>query len=126
MAASAQLLRDLLGPAGDPARERLFRMQVTLCLQRAATPEEIAMTPDYFKTDPPIDLAGGPVEILEESEEGSLTTQPCLNPTHLLLDPHTPLLWAPVDCQQCEPCRARQLLQAERDVATGGLLRGFR
>src|SRR5262245_6922702 len=118
-AASAALLRRVLGPAGNPARERIFRMQVTLCLHRAITPEEYAQTPAWFKTAAPVDLAGGPVEVLWESEAGSLSTQPCRNPTRQPLDPRDPLLWLPYDCGQCDTCQARLLAQDARDQLTG-------
>ena len=73
---SAALLRRLLGPVGNPARERLFRMNVTLCLHRALTAEEVAALPSYFHEDPAQDLAGGPIEILSESEPGLPSTMP--------------------------------------------------
>jgi hypothetical protein len=113
---SADVLRRVLGPAGDPTRERLFRMQISVCLHRAATPEEIAGLPAYFHADPATDLAGGPVEILFESEEGSASTRPCHTPRRLPLDPSNRLLWFPLDCGQCPPCRARAALDAEYDA----------
>lgn len=116
--AEGHLLR-LLGPAGNPGRERLFRMQVTLCLHRALTDEEVAMAGPALRTDTPIDLAGGPVEILRETEEGLLTTKPCHTPAKVRLDPRDPLLWFPADCNQCPPCVARMKLQEERQRASG-------
>jgi len=119
MTESKELLRAFLGSAGNPARERIFRMQVTLCVHRALTGDEIDALPDWFHTDPPVDLAGGPVEILEETEEGLPTTRPCANPGHYPLDPRNPLLWFPTDCGACEPCKARQALSEERERETG-------
>jgi hypothetical protein len=108
--ASAALLRRLVGPAGDATRERLFRMNVTMCLHRALTDEEVDSLPPSFHTDPPTDLAGGPVEVLWESEPGWPSTRPCQRPTRHLLNPREPLLWLPIDCGDCEPCRARAAL----------------
>lgn len=119
MAESIGLLRRLLGPAGDASRERVFRMQVTVCLHRALSPVEIAGLPAYFETDPAVDLAGGPVEILEESEEGWETTKPCHTPTRIPLDPSNPLLWFPSDCGACPPCQARAALTADHDERIG-------
>jgi len=116
---SAVLLRRLLGPAGNPNRERIFRMQITMCLHRAITAEEYQQTPDWFKTAQTTDLAGGPVEILYESEEGSLSTRPCLKPDKQPLDPRDPLLWLPLDCGQCETCQARKVAQDARDRLVG-------
>jgi hypothetical protein len=120
---SAGLLRRVLDPAGDPTRERLFRMNVTLCLHRACTPEEVASLPAWFHDAPPIDLAGGPVEILEETEPGLPTTRPCLNPVHIPLYPNDTLLWLPGPCGTCPPCRARQALTEGRERAAGMLAR---
>lgn len=116
--AEALLLR-LLGPAGDPSRERLFRMQVTMCLHRALTQEEAGGLPAYFERDPATDLAGGPVEILRETEQGWETTKPCHHPSKVALDPRDMLLWFPADCGDCPPCLARAELQQRRDDATG-------
>lgn len=124
IADSAALLRRMIGPAGNTERERLFRMNVTLCLHRACTPEEVASLPDYFHTDPATDLAGGPVEILYESEEGSLSTRPCHNPGRYPLDPRNPLLWFPLDCRACPPCRARAKLDATYDEKNDGIATG--
>lgn len=116
--AEAHLLR-LLGPAGNPARERLFRMNVTMCLHRALTDEEVDAAGPALRTDAPTDLAGGPIEILRETEEGLETTKPCHNPTRVGMDPRDALLWLPFDCTKCPPCIARMALQEERDLATG-------
>src|SRR5215471_9484725 len=107
MAASWALLRRLVGPCGDPSRERIFRMQITTCLHRAASDDDLARVPAWFCSARPIDLAGGPVEILFETEPGLPSTHPCHNPTKIPLDPRNPLLWFPDDCGTCEPCLAR-------------------
>lgn len=114
----ANLLR-LLGPAGNPARERLFRMNVTMCLHRALTVAEVQALPAYFHVGEPVDLAGGPIEVLRETEEGWETTKPCHNPIRQALDPRDPLLWIPVDCGDCPPCQARSALRDERDRVSG-------
>jgi hypothetical protein len=108
-AESAAMLRRLLGPAGNPARERLFRMNVTLCLHRALTADEVDALPAYFHADPPTDLAGGPVEVLWESERGAASTRPCEDPVRADLG-GGPLLWVPFDCGSCPPCVARAAL----------------
>src|SRR5262245_37115967 len=107
MSDSIDLLRRVLGPAGDPEHERIFRMQVTLCIPRALTADEVERLPDYFHEAEPIDLAGGPVEVLWESEPGLPSTMPCRDPERIPIDPRNPLLWFPSDCGRCEPCRAR-------------------
>ena len=82
-------------------------MQVTLCIHRALTAEDVAALPAYFHTDPATDLAGGPVEIIYETEEGLLSTRavPCAR-----ADSARPLESAAVDsgdCGACPPCGAR-------------------
>lgn len=104
---SSALLNRLIGPAGNKRRQRLFRMNVTLCLHRACTPEEVASLPAYFHQDPATELAGGPVEILWETEEGSDSTKPCHAPGRLDFGYRDPLLWLPQDCGACPPCQAR-------------------
>jgi hypothetical protein len=112
---SIALLRRVLGQAGNAERERVFRMQITTCLHRATTPEEVAALPAYFHEAEATDLAGGPVEILWESEEGGLSTKPCHAPRKQMLDPRNSLLWFPLDCGQCPPCRARAALDQHMD-----------
>lgn len=113
---SMGLLRQALGGAGDASRERIFRMQVTVCLHRALTPEEVASLPEYFHADQAVDLAGGPVEILYETEVGLLSTQPCEQPEHIPLDRTNPLLWLPGDCGRCPPCLDRATRDEEMDA----------
>jgi hypothetical protein len=107
MQSSLALLRRVLGPAGNAARERAFRMQITACLHRALTDDEVAGLPASFHAAEPIDLAGGPVEVLYETEPGRPSTRPCVRPERRRLDDRGSLLWYPVDCGGCEPCRAR-------------------
>lgn len=98
---------DVLSGAGDRTRERLFRMNVTMCLHRALTPDEINGLPLSFHAAPPVDLAGGPIEILRETVLGRASTRPCEQPTHMPLSQTDPDLWFPADCGTCSPCIAR-------------------
>lgn len=101
-------LRATLEGVGDSTRERLFRMNVTLCLHRAATAVEVAGQPDWFHTHPAIGLAGGPVEVLWENTLGADSTKPCRHPRKVQFPgAKDPLLWIPQDCGQCRSCRAR-------------------
>jgi len=110
-----RLLRTVLFGVGDPTRERLFRMNVTLCLHRAATDAEVAAQPAWFLEAPGCGLAGGPVEVLAESVPGALSTKPCERPIREPFDRH-PHGWLPVGCGECGPCRARD----EAARAAGG------
>jgi hypothetical protein len=118
---SVDLLRRILGPAGNPDRERIFRMQVTLCIHRALTDAEVAALPDSFHAAEATDLAGGPVEILFETEDSGPSTRPCLNVKRLPLSRTDPLLWFPGDCGDCVPCLARRKLDRHYDEKTGRL-----
>lgn len=113
----AALLRRVLGDVGNPARERLFRMNLTLCLHRALTDAEVEALPASFHAAPPVDLAGGPIEVLYESEPGELTTQPCAAPIREPLYPGDVHLWMPLDCGTCASCLARAELSKARLAA---------
>lgn len=102
-----RLLRNVVVGVGDPTRERLFRMNVTLCLHRAATNEEVAAQPDWFLTAPGNGLAGGPVEVLSETVVGAASTKPCRSPRRYEIEKANPFAWIPIDCGGCEPCEAR-------------------
>jgi hypothetical protein len=102
-----QRLRDALLGVGNNQRERLFRMNVTLCLHRAATDAEVEQQPGWFHTSKACGLAGGPVEVLWENVPGSASTKPCEHPRKRQLNPGDPLLWLPIDCGRCKPCKAR-------------------
>jgi hypothetical protein len=110
-------LENVLGGVGDSSQQRSFRMNVTLCRHRALTAEEVAGLPAYFHADPPIDLAGGPVEILWENVPGRASTQPCLSPEHRTMDPYRLDLWIPGDCGECAPCEARAEIESYCGVA---------
>lgn len=102
-------LREVLGEAGDPSRERHFRMNLTLCIHRALKEDEIARFPCGWDEGPHEGIAGAPVEVLWENTPGSLSTKPCANPTRMPL-PRTndPVFgWIPFDCGTCQSCLAR-------------------
>lgn len=101
-------LRQVTAGIGNQKRERLFRMNVTLCLHRAATDEEVAGQPEWFLKSPGNGLAGGPVEVLWETEPGAQSTKPCESPKRYMLDARNPHSWIPTDCGQCPPCMARR------------------
>ena len=100
-------LRLLISNVGDVTKERLFRMNITLCLHRAATDAEVAAQPEWFLKTAGCGLAGGPVRVLSETVAGSPSTKPCEAPRKQVVDRHSPHGWIPVGCGQCEPCRAR-------------------
>ena len=102
-----QRLRQAVDGVGDPTRERLFRMNVTLCLHRAATDDDLAAVAPWFLEAPGIGLAGGPVAILSETIAGRASTRPCERPGRRIFDRASPYGWIPIDCGACEPCRAR-------------------
>ena len=111
------MLRRVLDGVGDPDQERLFRMNVTLCVHRALTMAETEALPVSFTTADPIDIAGGPVEVLWENIQGSLSTRPCTHPRKLMLDSRQPEIWIPQDCTLCPPCKARAALPSYYPVA---------
>lgn len=101
-------LRKMVEGVGNTSRERLFRMNVTLCLHRAATKDEVSDQQEWFMTCPGSGLAGGPVEVIFETEIGSESTRPCKTPRKRVIEPENPHGWIPIDCGSCEPCIARQ------------------
>lgn len=105
-----QRLRDLLRDVGDDARTRVFRMNVTICLHKALTDEEALAIVPGWSCGAARDIAGGPVEILEESAPGAPSTRPCVAPKRGIISRERPDLWFPIDCGQCESCRARASL----------------
>lgn len=107
-----RLLRDVVKGVGDVTRERLFRMNITLCLHRAATDAEVAAQPDWFLKAQGNGLAGGPVQVLSETVAGSPSTKPCESPGKHVIDRTSMYGWIPKDCGNCEPCRARSLCAA--------------
>lgn len=118
MAAMIALLERVVGPAGNKARQRIFRMGASLNLQRALTDQEVEQLPNYFCEAEPVDLAGGPIEILHETEPAELTCQPCHNPTRTPIS-RNEWIWLPTDCGVCPPCVAREELSVARLRAVG-------
>jgi len=108
-------LREVVEGVGDASKERLFRMNVTLCLHRAATAAEVAAQPCWFLQAPGCGLAGGPVQVLSETLPGALSTKPCEAPRKHVIDRASMHGWIPIDCGACEPCRARS--QCDRPAA---------
>lgn len=107
-------LENVLAGAGHPGHQRLFRMNVTMCLHRAASAAEVAkLKPSFWQGGG--SLAGGPVEILEErGMPGRPRELPCENPGRYVTDFRRPDLWLPVDCERCPPCLDR--LAVRRDI----------
>lgn len=104
-------LYGLLRDVGDESHTRVFRMNVTICLHKALTDEEsLAIVPGWCFSGRGRDIAGGPIEILEESRPGAPSTRPCVSPSRGIIAPQRPDLWFPVDCGKCESCRARAAL----------------
>lgn len=118
---SRDVLMRFLGPVGNEYRQRLFRFNATLCLQRALTGEEVQRLPSYFFAEPAVDLAGGPIEVLWETEPGALTTQPCERPDHGPTAMRNPQLWIPLDCGDCPPCKARASIDRAIDLKVAAL-----
>ena len=114
-----QALINALVWVGCPSRQRLFRMNITLCLHRALSDRERDMLPDSFWSSCG-GLAGGPVELLETMGLAARPAAlPCRNPGRKVLDRERPDLWLPIDCKQCEPCLARLEIDRERQAVTG-------
>jgi len=102
-----QNVENALAGAGDPAHQRLFRMNITLCLHRACSAAELARLPAEFYALGG-GLAGGPIEILESRGMPGLPRElPCEKPGREIIDAARPDLWLPRDCGRCTPCRDR-------------------
>ncbi|GAC1394262.1 MAG: hypothetical protein NVSMB31_14510 [Vulcanimicrobiaceae bacterium] len=108
MKTALSTLESVLFRVGDQRKERAFRMCATLCIHRAVSSAEASMLPaDWFK-EPGTDLAGGSLEILYERGYASpMSTKPCTQPLRQYLDARQPKIFLPIDCGECEPCRAR-------------------
>jgi|GEM_PF-3279334 len=112
-----QALENVLAGAGNPAHQRLFRMNVTLCLHRALSERETARLPETFY-DAGGGLAGGPLEILEERGMPDLPRgKPCEKPRRKHIDSSRPEFWIPEDCGICAPCRDRAQIRTASDRA---------
>lgn len=115
--AEMTLTSTVLGGVGDRRRERLFRMNITLCLHRGVTPQELRRLPAWWHEADAVNLAGGPIEVLwSRGLPRTLSAEPCDNPTHRTLPPNgrqpRPDLWVPEDCGRCPSCVARIAAQA--------------
>ncbi len=107
----------LLGPVGDPRKERGFLMNATLCFHRMATDAEIERIPPG-----PGGLAGPPFdEVIWETPDcppAGLSFTKCDNrtfrtihargrPAHPLDRGNKPLITPVDDCGNCPSCHAR-------------------
>ena len=99
----------VLKGVGDAERERCFSMCITLCLHRGVRPDELALIGRDWHEAEPVDLAGGPLEILYARGVPDVeSAKPCHRPGKRLIDLRRIDLWFPVDCGECPPCVARQ------------------
>ena len=98
-------MRKVLKGVGNQSMETCFRMNVTLCMQRALTEAEAQQL--TCPLDAAIRLAGAPVELLWVKGVTGHTLRPCENVIKHVIDPTRPDLWFPIDCENCEPCEAR-------------------
>lgn len=90
-------------------------MNVTLCLHRGATEEEIAGLPSSWQRDLP-GRAGTPVEVIwSKGVTPSASAYPCKNPGHKCLIEGRPDLWIPEDCGECSTCLARREIDGRSD-----------
>lgn len=99
-------LRGMLRGVGDPQWERLFRMNLTLCLHRALSEHERARLPASWSNTPAYDIAGGPIEVIYSRgvEPLWISADPCHSPKQHYISRR---VWAPIDCGECPPCLAR-------------------
>ena len=108
---TAYLRNDVLLGVGDWSVERVFRMNVTLCIHRLCTQAEAARAMESWHGTEHRDLAGQPIEILEEIGcAGAPSTKPCVNPHRMVISASRPDLWVPQDCGLCKSCAARRVL----------------
>jgi hypothetical protein len=114
-AEAERLVRQALKGVGDERFERLFRMNITYCLHRALSEDEVAGLPAAWERAPG-GLAGGPVEVLWQRgiPDDLQAAKCCENPHRMVVIPSRPDLWVPTDCGKCPPCLARA--EVERGV----------
>lgn len=108
--AEMTLKSTVLAGVGDRSRERFFRMNITACLHRGVTPQELRRLPAWWHAATAVDLAGGPIEVLwSHGLPRTLSAEPCAHPGRRPIDPRgrRPDLWIPVDCGRCLSCQAR-------------------
>lgn len=105
------LAHRVLEGIGDSEKERAFRMNITFCIHRAVSREEIDNLPGSY-CDLPGGLAGGPVEVLwSRGIKHTVSAMPCVNPHRKIINWSRLDLWVPEDCQMCEPCLARLAIE---------------
>jgi len=116
-----KLADQALEDAGEPSRERRFRMRGTLCVHRAIRPDELGQIPSWWHAADAIDIAGGPIEVLSERGIAHVeSAQPCHNHGRHVINPRRPDLYVPVDCGECPPCRARQAVRTRGPLLSSG------
>lgn len=114
-----QLLDQVLAGAGNPARERVFRMCITLCMHRAVREDELTQIPAWWHEADAVDIAGGPLEVLESRGVPDLpSAMPCYSPGRHPFTRKRPDLWIPVDCGACPPCIARKAVRTRGPLIT--------
>lgn len=127
------LLRRALSGVGDETRERLFRMQPALCLERALTPAESAEIPAERQALKAAHIFGGPVELFSSFVDVT-AGNPCEKPTrqyHRRQQKRGGFgsietdLWVPIDCGECPPCLAREKIREELEIEGGGVFVRF-
>jgi len=117
-----RLLEQVLKGAGNPERERVFRMCITLCMHRAIREDELRLIPAWWHQAEAVDIAGGPLEVLESrGVEEIASAFPCHAPGKRPFDPKRPDLWIPVDCGFCPPCMARKAVRTRGPLVSVNL-----
>jgi len=99
-------------------------MCATLCLHRGLSDDELERLPGGCQLAR--NLAGGPVHVYYSRgvTPGLMSGEPCERPGQdPLSGPHHEggrynrwLLWLPVDCGKCQPCRDRASVEADPDT----------
>lgn len=113
LTAAESVLLWLLDGVGDLSAERLFRMNLTLCLHRALSHGEADGLPDWWKQRPGVHVEGGPLEVLRSRGVARTPSlEPCAAPETQIISPGSPVRLA-VDCGRCESCQARARLEAQ-------------
>lgn len=104
-----RFLDQLLRGVGDQKWARFFRMNLTYCLHRGLSDEEIASLPELWHMQQARHIAGGPVEVFWSRgvAPGAISAEPCENPRKEYM---TPEIWLPIDCGECPSCLARKFV----------------
>ena len=111
-ALAERLAHAALRGVGNQDCERAFRMNITFCIHRAVSEQELALLPVDWECSSG-SLAGGPVAVLwSRGIEHRASAMPCENPWHLVIDVNRSDLWIPEDCGKCGPCVARAQIAA--------------